>query len=203
MNRQRGFSLIEAIVALAVFALLASIGIVVLRQALDSRAAAADQLDRLARLQLTDSLLRADLSQAALRPVRESDGQPGLHALVVATDGDARAWQGRAPLIALTRRGWSNPGGQARASLQHVQYRLVDGRLERSVRPHPDATTFTPAQVLLDGISELEVATFHSGRWDRGWPGGLDRLPDAIRLRYRLAGIGPIEQVLALSGEGR
>lgn len=202
MSAQRGFTLIEALVALAVFALLASSGVLVLRQSLDNQQAVQQRIDSVARLQRLDNLLRADLGQATRRSVRQVDGQAATAVFTGATDGDAAAWSGRSALFAFTRGGWDNPA-QPRPQLLHVQYRLQGQALVRLSRDRLDGSSHWQQQVLLDEVQQLQLAYHDGSGWNRGWPGGLDQLPRALRLRYHHRDFGMVEHVLALPAEGR
>jgi general secretion pathway protein J len=68
--RARGFSLIELLVALAVFAALAAAAYGGLSQITATRGALAKQQDRFAQVVRAVSILERDLRQAIARPVR-------------------------------------------------------------------------------------------------------------------------------------
>lgn len=202
MKHARGFTLVEALVALALFALLSVAGVIVLRQALDNQQAVRQHSDEVGRLQRLDSLLRADLGQATRRAVRDPGGQAGSAAFVGATDGDPAAWSGRQALLAFTRAGWDSPQAD-RPQLLHVRYRLENGALIRQSRDLLDGSSQWQQQTLLDGLEGLELAYHNGQRLDRGWAGGLAELPAAVRLRYRHPRLGQIEHLVALPPEGR
>ena len=127
--RPPGFTLVEMLVALAVFALLAAGGVTVMAWASTSQGVASERMARVGELQRARAMLHADLSQAAPRRTRNAAGGSAVQAFTGSADP-------RAPvLFAFTRRGWQNPQGAPRASLQYVEYRLHEGRLERSARP--------------------------------------------------------------------
>ncbi|MEG3193856.1 type II secretion system minor pseudopilin GspJ, partial [Lysobacter sp. D1-1-M9] len=109
---------------------------------------------------------------------------------------------GGAPLLALVRHGWSNPDAEPRASMQYVEYRLVDGQLERGVRTALDGAMTGPPQVLLTGIRAASVDYHYRGAWNRGWGGGAEALPEAVRLELDLEGLGRVEQWFLLPGAG-
>ncbi len=184
-----GFTLVEALVSLAIFALLATAGSAVLSQAIDNRFAVKAAAERTADLQRMRGLLRADIGQAAPRRTRGSTGRPLPRAIVAAeSPGD--------PVLTLTRTGWTNPGEQPRPSLQRVEYRLVEGRLERRVATHPDGARPGPPQVLYRGVRDLTVSFLRDGSEGPGWLPTPDRpLPDAVRVRATLDGYGVVEQL--------
>ncbi|WP_169312142.1 prepilin-type N-terminal cleavage/methylation domain-containing protein, partial [Brevundimonas diminuta] len=64
---RQGFTLVEVMIALLIFALLAGAGALVLGQSIDNRFAVKANADRTAALQRTRALLRADLAQATGR----------------------------------------------------------------------------------------------------------------------------------------
>lgn len=195
--RPGGFTLVELLVAVSVFALLAIASVSILAHVLDQRAAVSAQSARLAQLQRTHALLGADLSQAALRRVRRADGSAERGAFLAMAPG---AEDG--PLFAFVRRGWSNPDAAPRASLQYVEYRVRDGRLIRTSRERLDGAGDAEPQVLLEGVRSARVAFFGHGQWSDGWDGGVTRLPEAVALELDLERFGHLRQVFLLPEDG-
>ena len=113
MKGRAGFTLVEVMVSLLIFAMLAGAGAAVLGGAIDNRFAIKAASDRVADLQRMRGLLRADLGQAAARRSRGPTGRPTPQPIIGATvPGE--------PILVLNRAGWSNPGEQGRPSLQRV-----------------------------------------------------------------------------------
>lgn len=193
-----GFSLVEMLVAIAVFGLVAAAGVGVLAHAVDNRDAVAARMERIAEFQRARAILRADLGQAALRRVRAADGTPSRNAFAGANPG-AGAGQ---PLLGFVRRGWENPDAAPRPSLQYVEYRFVEDRLERSVRLALDGAAPGEPQPLLSGVRSARMAYRHRGQWNEGWPGGAGVLPEAVALILDLEGLGAVEQRFLLPGTG-
>lgn len=193
--RPRGFTLVELIVALAIFALLATAGVAMLRSGADATAAASASQDETARLLRLRALLADDLGQAAARRVRDPGG-----ALLPAFAGQ-RGDRADAPLFALTRRGWANDDALARASLQRVEWWLsADGRLQRRAAPMLDGAAFGPPATLMTGITGVAVRFRTRGAWSDRW----DReaaLPDAVELTLELRAGGRLTQAF-LVGPG-
>jgi len=192
-----GFSLVEMLVALFIFALLATAGVAVLRFSIDNREVVQARVERLAQFQRTRAILKADLAQAADRRVRGLDGRPVRGAFFGGGDGKA------APLIRLVRRGWDNPDAAPRASLQAVEYHLIDGRLERVAAAALDGAPAGAPQVLIDGVSGAKAQFLWRGQWLDSLPGGpMDPLPQAVRLAMTLEGVGAVDQLFVVTGDG-
>ncbi|MCF7222621.1 type II secretion system minor pseudopilin GspJ [Marilutibacter chinensis] len=189
----RGFTLVEMLVALLVFGMISAAGVAVMAYAADNQDVVRARMDRLGEFQRARGLLRTDLGQAALRRVRNGDGSPARRAFVAGQPGHA-------PLLGFVRRGWTNPDGDPRASLQYVEYRLADGRLERSSRALLDGVVAGEPQLLLSGIRTASIRYRYRGQWISGWPGGAGDLPEAIELDIDIDDLGRIRQIFLLPG---
>lgn len=184
-----GFTLVEVLVALLAFSLIAAAGAALLGAGLDSRESVSASARDLAALQRTRSLLWADLSQASRRRVRNADGSAEAQAFAAGSEAQGA-------LLRLTRTGWINPGDEARASLQQVEYRLVDGRLERRFFARLDGARPEPVQVLLAEVSDVRLTFLSQGREGPAWRATADRpLPEAVRLTMTLPAYGVVSQL--------
>lgn len=188
-----GFTLVEVLVALAVFALIAAAGALVLARTIDTRFVVHENAERIAELQRMRALLKADLAQAAPRRTRAPTGRPLPRALMGQTvPGD--------PVLTLVRAGWSNPDGAARPGLQRVEYRLVEDRLERRASTYLDGARAGPPQVLYRGVSDLAVTFIQDGSEAPAFLASRDRpLPQAVRIVMTLDGLGRVDQLFAVS----
>ncbi|MCD7098948.1 type II secretion system minor pseudopilin GspJ [Stenotrophomonas sp. MMGLT7] len=192
-----GFTLIEVLIAMAVFALLSAAAVGILAWTADQQGAVRARMERLGELQRAHALLKADLAQAALRRTRRSDGRAERSAFLAAPPDDMRG-----PLFGFVRRGWENVDAAPRASLQYVEYRVADGRLERSSRAALDGAPAEAPQVVLEGVGSAKAYYYARGFWSDGWGGGLDALPQAVRLELQLRDFGRVRQVFLLPEEG-
>jgi general secretion pathway protein J len=194
MRARAGFTLVEVLIALLIFALLAAAGAAVLGVAIDNRFAVKAASDRVGDLQRMRALLRADLGQAAPRRARGAAGRPQPQAIVgAAAPGE--------PVLRLTRAGAGNPDGQARPSLQRVEYRLIEGRLERRAAAHLDGARPGPPQVLYRGVRDVSVAFVRDGQEAPAFLATPERpLPDAVRVRMTLDDYGPLDQLFLVGG---
>lgn len=194
MSRRGGFTLVEVLIAVAIFAVLAAAGVLVLTRTLDTREVVHERSERLAELQRMRALLRADLGQAAPRRTRGATGRPAPQPLIGASQpGD--------PLLVLARTGHANPDDEARPSMQRVEYRLVEDRLERQASTYLDGARPGARQVLLRGVRSAGVTFVSRGAEAPAYAASSDRpLPDAVRLRLTVDGLGEIDQLLLVAG---
>ena len=173
-HRSAGFTLVELLIAMLIFGLLSAAATALLSFGIDARGRTADRLGSLSDVVRLRALITNDLAQAAPRPWRDSDGtrQPAF------TGGN-----GAGPLLGFVRRGWRNDGDAPRASLQRVEYRLAQGRLERLSAPMLDGTSLLPPAVLLEGVDAIQVRFWTDGQWRDSWqPETTDALPAAVEL---------------------
>ena len=192
--KRAGFTLVEVLISLMIFAMLAAAGAAVLGVAIDNRFAIKEASDRIADLQRTRSLLRADIGQASARRTRGPTGRPEPRPMM------GRTSQG-GPVLVLTRSGWSNPQAKARPSLQRVEYRVVEDRLERRVSSHLDGSAPGAPQVLYRGVSAVAVTFLNDGGEAPAYINTIDRpLPDAVRIVMTLQGYGPVDQLFLVGG---
>lgn len=198
MTRRDGFTLVEVMVALAVFAMIASAGVLVLSQVIEARLGLKEQTARVAQLQRTVVILKADVAQAVARPTRGPGGRPAPAPVMAGQVDDQGGGQ---PLLTLVRAGWSNPDAEPRASLQKVEYRLQGQQLERRAYRYLDGARVGPPQVLYRGVSAVQVSLIQGTSEGPGYLASKERpLPDAVRIRMTLDGYGPVEQVFLVGG---
>lgn len=205
MIRQRGFTLVEILVASAIAAILAAMCFTAMQQALENRERIRTAQARLIALQYTIRTLVQDFSQLAPRPVRVPVGE-GYDAALVAR-------RGASTQVQFTRGGWGNPAGVQRASLQRVSYELRDGTLYRSFWTVLDAQTEPlPVQrALLDQVEGFTLRFMNDGRqWQDDWPppqpGGENQMrflrwrPVAVEVTLQLADWGTITRLIEVPG---
>lgn len=183
-----GFTLLEMLVALAVFAVIGVMSGQLVQQIAGISERIGSRGEQLVALQRAANLMRRDLQQLAYRPVRDQLGDAGQ--AVQINQGD---------LLEFTRRGWSNPLGAPRSELQRVGYQLDKGALYRLFWPVLDrASDGEPVrQLMLAEVESIEVAAVDAKGEEHGyWPladaGG--RALAAVAVRFVLPHFGEIER---------
>ncbi|NIY46295.1 type II secretion system minor pseudopilin GspJ [Cedecea colo] len=186
-RRSAGFTLLEMLLALAVFALLSLMANRLLLQSLKLEQFSVRHSQRLAQIQHAFVLLERDAFAMLPRPVRGSGSFSG--APLLATEG-----RGDNDSLVFTHGGWPNPGDWLpRSVLQRVGYRLSAGYLIREYFDYPDVPEGTQPhrQRLLTGVSGLRVRYWQQGNWSRQWQDNKG-LPEAIEVALKLAEGGTI-----------
>ncbi len=194
----KGFTLVEMLAALFVFGLVSAAGALVMGSTLDGQTAVRSRMDQLGAFQRTRILLKADLSQLSTRRTRDAAGVQAAGAFIGRQPADGAAF------MILTRHGWENPGDAQRPSMQRVDYRLSEGRLERITRAALDGAPAGQPQILMEGVDQVQVSYLYRGAWTPTWtavPGA--ELPQAVRLGFRVEGLGHFDQVLLTPGSLR
>lgn len=177
---ERGFTLVEMVVALVIFALLASAGVGLLRASVDTQEKVGEALADLGSAARLRTLLQADLAQVVVRPVA----------------GAPTGFAGEGSSLLLVRA--FDPAGRESGStgLQVVRWSLAQGSLVRQ--------SLTPAGALQGPSAALsgEVASLQfryrgaDGSWRSTWsdPG----LPAAVEVAVQRRGEAPVTLVVAL-----
>ena len=140
-GREAGFSLVEILVSVFVFAVIGTISVALMASSVGAREINSDVLERTAMIDRARTLLREDLGQIARRAVRDEAGYRDPWILAGAATGlaDYETDATERVLMVFTRHGRANPGLiRPRSSLVHVTYLIRGGDLVRRVRDYPD-----------------------------------------------------------------
>jgi general secretion pathway protein J len=191
-GRHKGFTLIEVLVALALFGILSALAFMTVNQTLANSDMLNERMDRLQAIQRTMRFLASDLMQAAPRPVRDELGQTQLNAL--------RSDLLSAYALEVSHGGWTNPAGLPRGTLQRSAYR-IEG--EQLIRVHWNVMDRTYGNeplvmVLLDDVLSLNFRFLQTtDEWIEQWPAQGTQGPSLVSARPRA-----VEIVLTLPDEG-
>jgi general secretion pathway protein J len=189
---RKGFTLIEVLVALAVFGVMSMLAYAALGSTLSNADYLSDRMDRLQSIQRAVRYLSTDLFQLVPRPVRNELGDGFDPALETTLSSEFA--------IELTRGGWGNPAGLPRGTMQRVAYRLEDDELVRYYWTVLDRTYANEpiATVLLDNVESLYFRFYSGdGEFSEVWPPQVQLGVTQIRSRPRA-----VEIVLTLADQG-
>lgn len=196
--RQQGFTLIEMLVAIAIFSLISLGSYQVLQSVLIGDEQSQRVTERLKGLQRAYQFVQSDLMQISRRQVRIGGESPQSR-LMVSGDGLLESDSGS---IMLTRLGWRNPAQMLpRGTLQSVAYQVREGNLERLYQLYPDQDSSSEPYVapLLTGVKSLSFEYHHQGKWLSQWQ--KETLPMAIAFILELEDYGEIRWLFLMPGD--
>ncbi|MFV1997437.1 MAG: type II secretion system minor pseudopilin GspJ [Acidiferrobacterales bacterium] len=168
-NRQDGFTLLELLIAISIFALVSAISFGTLTQILEQRERINQERNYWRSLSIIMTQLEDDLAFVIDRRIRDIDGT--TIAAFIGQPADSRAVS--PPSLEFTRAGqWvlANTGAPA---VGRIAYRLLDKKilrqqwvdLDRSPTSEPRST------VLLNDVEELSLRFLSpNGKWSPTWP---------------------------------
>lgn len=196
---QRGFTLLEMLVSISLFVIMAAMAYSMLSQSIKSSEAVKFNNQQVGNLQFGLSVIEMDFIQLANRPIRNEFGdiEP---ALILKDDK-----------ITFTRAGWDNILNRKRSNLQRVEYEYKDQNLIRRYWLVLDKTIQQEAieTVLIKGITHLDWNLYDTNNKKHNeWPplsnqsqfsGNTTQLK-RLDLELELVGWGEITQLIELVG---
>ncbi len=199
MKKIKGFTLIEILIALTVFAIIATITSSTLYYAFNTRTRINEQSVRLSGLQLAISLLQQDISQTVERAIRGNE----LRLFPV--------FIGRSHYVEFTRDGVVNPGSvEKRSTLKRVAYVCQKKSLIRRTWNSLDAASRNTYQdkLLIDhldgchfGFLNQNLEVFPEWRTDALTQNQKKEvLPKAIQINLKPQDLGSFNLLLIIPG---
>jgi len=199
-KKSAGFTLIEIMVATAIFAL---IGVGAL-SVLDTATKTSDNIkqdgDRLNQVQRTFLFLAGDLQQLSSRMARDEFGD-----MIPSIKSDP---QSSVPMVRFTRLGRRNPAQLPRSNLEHLVYSVEDKVLYRTSYTYVDGMVEDDGlkREMLDAVEDMKLKFFDGENWEDYWPIGdaakpedAQTLPVAVKISLRFTDYGIIERLFFLS----
>jgi general secretion pathway protein J len=197
MRRQplRGFTLLELLVALAVFAFVSVIAYTGLHMVLQGKERTEQHAAKLQKLQSAVLLLERDLLQFAPRSIRDEygDTQPAIKS---ADLGDY--------LLEFSSGGRPSLAGLKRSTLQRVAYGMREDKLVRFLWPVLDRPSVSePYELeLIDGVSEFNCRYLKADhKWSEQWPplgATAGALPLAVEITLELETMGEFRRLFPM-----
>lgn len=206
-RQYRGFTLLEVLIAMSIFAIIGLASYRVLNVVILSQSQLSVHDEKIRTLERAMHIISADFEQLANRPVRDNYADT-LAALIAPHDNYA---------IEFTRQGWRNPLQLPRSQLQRVAYELGSIAndsdeagthllrhywtvLDRAQDSEPRT------QVLLKDIDDLQIRFMdQQGQWQNEWPAKLAAgesskgLPVALLVELHSPKIGNIQRMFQLT----
>jgi general secretion pathway protein J len=199
---QRGFTLLELLVAIAIFAVVGALAMGGYVELQKQNEHTQQTLERVGEIQRAVQLLALDFEQLEPRPIREPLGDGRIPALLADASTDYR--------VQLTRAGWSNTAGLPRPTLQRIGYRVDQDGLWRDTWPVLDRTlTVEPLRrKLLGRVNAVSFRFLSDGTtWVDRWPVGgstgpaVERArPIAVEITLDLEDWGVIRRLVEVAG---
>ena len=197
-QKQLGFTLLEMLLALAIFAMLGMATYTVLNNTVEGSEIIKQRNVQLTELQRAFTLIEGDFLQLAQRHARFNGEEPSkqlFHAQEYLFDSEGMGF-------AFVRDGWTNPAMVLpRSEMQPVAYRLKEGILERLYFNFVDADIGAEPRVqpLLTGIETLALNFYDGEEWLESLP--EEGLPLLVKLTLQTEAYGEVVRLFPLIQE--
>ena len=200
---QRGFTLLEILVAMAIASIIGVGAMVLLDRATLAHKNIQQQGDRYNAIERTMLFISNDIQQIAPRKFRDEFGD--IKENLSSDDSIGKTH------LSFTRLGRRNPARLARSNLEKLTYLVEDEQLKRISYLYPDGMNVEQGlnRTLLDKVDELSIQFFNGENWSDFWPvdssastqeqAANNILPVAIRVTLELQDIGPINRLYVIS----
>lgn len=193
---QRGFTLVEMLLAIALFAMLSLTALTVFRGVLKNDEITQRKSTQLTQLQRALAIVERDLTQAQARAPTGDKRWPAAPEFAVLQTGGEESGDFQLLLI---RNGWPNPQARLpRATQERVAYRYRQGRLERLSYPNLSSPQAAARSVLLlSEVTRFQLRFYRQGEWLTAWrAGGL--LPQAVEIAIDTPALGEVRRIVTL-----
>ncbi|WP_333388603.1 type II secretion system minor pseudopilin GspJ [Psychromonas arctica] len=195
--KSQGFTLVEILVAIAIFAMLSFAAYQILQGVLRSGEISREHDQNLKEIQRGMLLIERDFSQMVARTSRiEGTDDEDLQVLYAGDDVLDSEYEG----IEFNRLGWFNPLNLLpRSNVLRVGYRVQDGQLQRLYYLHPDTISGEEPeqQVILNDIEGLSFR-FWDDTWVTSWS-STSALPTGIEITINSKHYGELRRVFVLA----
>jgi general secretion pathway protein J len=200
--QNQGFTLLEILVAMAIFTIIGLASSGLLSSVLDNDKASSERFAELEKLQRAMLTIERDVLQAMPRAVR-INGE--LNEIVMRGGEDELG--GSADSLGFVHGGWHNPQYMLpRSTLQLVGYRLQDNKLQRLYGNYLDNVIgYEPkTKDILEGVSNFQVEFLINANEDSEWQESYTGvvLPTAIAITLTTDAFGEIRREFLLAGQG-
>jgi general secretion pathway protein J len=208
MNRagnsaRNGFTLLELLISIAVFAVMSAMAYGGLSSVISNSTITEAELEKIHNVQHAMFTITRDLTQITNRKIRDEFGNTQPH---LTSSGNIDY------LVEFTRNGRRNPAKLLRSHLLRVAYKIDENKLIRLFWPHLDRVqNMEPYEdVLLEGVNLAELRYLDdTNEWHDEWPPlnatastDTDKInnPRAIEFKLELDEWGELTRIYRVSG---
>lgn len=182
LKKQGGFTLLEVLIAVAIFALVSAATFSMLQQTLTSGEVFDRKVASINSLKYTYRALQGDISQIVTRSIRDEFGDRSPALLTEQMDWGIG--------VEFTRAGRSNPLEKPRSNMQRVRYYFDGENLVRRTWTNLDRAPeagFTD-RIILTNVASWHIQFLSDQQWLGEWPTEVSPqiLPQAIEFRLSL-----------------
>lgn len=174
MKVQRGFTLLEMLLALAIFSLLSLAGYQLLQGSLRAQQQSQQHSQQLGEITRLFALIEQDVKHALILPSAALAQQAAF------------VTQQQDTVLQFTRRNWLNPLNEPRSALQRVKWQYTPPNLSR-ISQH--------STLHFSGIQQVNLRFYSAGKWQDRWTSQFS-LPQAIEITLITRRWGEINRVL-------
>ena len=190
-NKQKGFTLIEVLLSLMIFAMLGMAIYSVLSNTIQGHETVQSQNSTLTQLQRTFTMMESDVVQMSQRQIRIDGEQP----IKVFFRSGEYMFDSQSIGFGLVRDGWTNPGMVLpRSELQPVAYRIFENKLQRLYFNFVDNELGAEPRIqdLMTGVTAMQIKYFAKGEWFDNLT--EDRIPQLIKVGLETDVYGLVER---------
>ncbi len=190
---EQGFTLIELMIALFIFGMLAAAGVGLLSFSTKAQAATKLRLEDVAEMRRLSVMMSQDLAQAVPRTSRGRGGAQDAAFI----GGDASR------LLSYVRIGVSTGGNTARSGVQRIDWAIANGQLQRIAYPVADGGVAQAPATIMTDVESVTMRFRDKGEWRDLWATTDPRaLPRALELTVQRTGAPPVVHMF-LVGAGQ
>lgn len=194
---QKGFTLLEVLVAMAIFALISLASFSLFNTVTTSQEKSSTRIEAMNSIQRAFILIERDFLQMARRSVRFAGDSPSTNFIHT----DSNNFESTSQSIAFVRNGWTNPGLLLpRSDMQSVAYQVNEETLERLHYNFVDASLSEEPKVrkLLTGINDISFEYYYADKWNKTYD--EKDLPRAISIELDTKEFGILKRKFLVAG---
>lgn len=201
INKQRGFTLLELLVSLALFAVIYMVAHATLANILSGSQALTVEQKKWQQLDIVFTLMQEDLNFASSRSIRDASGFPLPPFSGQQTDTRAAS----SPTMEFSRAGTRVLSTDKETGYRRLAYRLKDGVLYREIWPTLDRKfDAVPVDVrLMADVTRFDVRFLdQDGQWLTAWPDDQHKseiLPIAVEVNLNTRGGDPVKRIFLVN----